>query len=953
MSDSAKILVVDDELGPRESLRMILSDRYEVITADSGPAALEVMSSSPASLVLLDIRMPGMDGIEALRQIKRISPETEVVMITAFASVDTAKEAMAYDVTEYLIKPPSVSDVKKAVERGLARRDERLGLKRELKTLRDHMRAMIRASTQVGSEQRLLPMLSAIVREGARVLGADHYGVCTLSERKDPEAELAPPVRILCGEVSRELMEATVEIGRDPKPWVVHSSEEEPLYTSVRDHMLREGYRSMALLPLLYGQEVLGAIALCHRSHRVYAQRDIELAQVLANQIAVVLKNSQLDEDLEKKAAELSQKVAQLSILREISAAVSSNLDLDAALNAMKKGLRELGYDDVGISAVEEEEKGRLRPEGPDPEAWTRRVRHEPSAEGFKITSPIALNGRPRLLLEVHTRGPVDPKELELMGMLSEHIAIAVRNSQLYKEISETKGYLESLINNAGDAIVVVGLGGQKASEDLITSWNSAAERIFGYTEAEILGRPIWDLIERREYEGRKSLVLTQGQAQDFEVEGRRKDGEKIELDFILSPIKGAGGEVVGLSAIIKDITERNELQRQLLHSEKQRALGIMSGGVAHNFNNILAGVLGYAEVLSMRIPRGEGEHKIHDSLEAIKKAALSGATIVRRMQEFARSDEKEAFTSVHLNEVVEESLSISKPKWKHEPEAKGIRIGIRTEFGQIPLIRGNASQLSEIVINLLFNAVEAMPRGGEISIRTWEERGTAFLSVLDTGIGMSQETKERVFDPFFTTKGIQGVGLGMSVVHGIIRRHDGQIEIDTEEGKGTSFTLRFPILEDAERKVCEETAPVRRIPARILFIEDEKDIQDIFSEMSQAAGHQVCLASSGSEGLKMLERGGFDAVFTDIGMPGMSGWQVAARAKEIAPEVPVVLCTGWSIDMGEEQMKERGVDFIVDKPFRMVDILDAVDKAVKGRKGQETGDRRQSSGVSSFLSPG
>jgi len=694
--------------------------------------------------------------------------------------------------------------------------------------------------------------------------------------------------------------------------------------------MLREGYHSMALLPLLYGREALGMIALCYRSPRAYAQRDLEFAQVFANQVAVVLKNSQLVEGLERKAAELSQKVAQLSILREISAAVSSNLDLDAVLNSMKEGLRELGYDDVGISAIEEEEKTTpllLRsPAGG--------VRYEPSAEGFKITSPIVLNGQPRFLLDVHTRRPVDPKELELIGMLSEHIGIAVRNSQLYKEISETKGYLESLINHAGDAIVAVSL------EDVITSWNSAAGRLFGYTEAEILGRAIWKVIPEEEYKRRKSLVLTQGQAQGFEVEGRRKDGKKIELDLILSLIKGAGGEVVGLSAIIKDISERNELQRQLIHSEKQRALGLMSGGVAHNFNNILAGVLGHAELLAMRVPKGEGEQEIHNALEAIERAALNGASIVRRMQEFTRIDEKEVFTSVYLNEVVEESLSISKPKWKHEPEARGIHIGIRTEFGQIAPIKGSRSQLSEIMINLLFNAVEAMPQGGEISIRTWEEGGRAFLSVSDNGIGMSEETKERVFDPFFSTKGVQGVGLGMSVVHGIVRRHSGQIEIDTEEGKGTSFILRFPVLEDAEGKVSEETAPVRRTSARILFIEDEKDIQDIFSEISQAAGHQVCLASSGSEGLRMLEEGGFDVVFTDIGMPGISGWQVAARAKEIAPEVPVVLCTGWDVEMGDEQMEECGVDFVVYKPFRMVEILDAVDKAVKGRKGQEAGDR-------------
>lgn len=924
MSERARILVVDDELGPRESLRMILNNRYEAVTVDSGEAAIEYMTSNPADVVLLDIRMPDMDGMETLRRIKQINPEVEVVMITAYASLNTAREAMKYEALDYVIKPFSVEAINKAVEKGLSRRRERLSSRRHMENLKDQMEALTRASSQIGSEQKLLAIISAIAKEGARIMGADGFTVCSLNGTG------GQVVSVLCGDLSQELMETAVREyqaavrrgeAKPAEPIVFYADRwnHSDWAVAVRDMILKEGYRSMLFLPLIYAQESLGVLAFGHRELRDYLRRELELAGTFANQVAAVLKNKRLYEDLEEKARELSQKVAQLSILRGISTAVLGNLDLNVMLESVTDGLKRLGYDYASISMLDEQQES----------GWTRerlKVECEPleGQKGFRITSPIVVDDKATYMLEVHTRRRADKKELELIGMLSEYIAIAAKNSWLYREINKTKGYLESLINDAGDAIVAV------SKDDAIVSWNSAAEQIFQFTRDDILGKSMDCLIPEEGYNRKKSLLLAFKQAQRFEAKGKRKDGATIDVEVILSPIKSTNGEIVGISAIIKDVTERKELERQLTYSEKQRALGIMSSGVIHNFNNILTVILGRAELLQMHIPKSEDNQRILDSINVLEKAAMDGAAIIRRIQEFTRKGEGKISTSVNLNELVKDSLILSKPKWKHEPEAKGTTIEVETELGDIPLINGDRTQLGEVLLNMIFNAVEAMPNGGNISVRTWQEGRAVCLSISDTGIGMPEEAKERVFDPFFTTKGVKGVGLGMSVVYGIVKRHNGQIDIDSTEGEGATFTIRFPVPEEAQKRPREESLTREVIPAKILLIEDEKPIRDLFGQMVEMAGHQVSLATSGSEGLEMLEKSEFDVVFTDLSMPGISGWQVVKRAREVDPKMPIAVCTGWGIEADQGLEGECEADFVVSKPFKIDAILDVVNKAVE-----------------------
>jgi len=247
-------------------------------------------------------------------------------------------------------------------------------------------------------------------------------------------------------------------------------------------------------------------------------------------------------------------------------------------------------------------------------------------------------------------------------------------------------------------------------------------------------------------------------------------------------------------------------------------------------------------------------------------------------------------------------------------------------------LIMGNPHELREVLTNIFFNAVDAMPKGGKLTIATqpqtedWVE-----VSISDTGIGMTEEVKKRVFDPFFTTKGVTNSGLGMSVSYGIIKRHGGEILIESEQGKGTAFIIHLPKGYEGEETIVREVTPIKEArQARILVIDDEESVRDILSRILETTGHQVMVASNGEEGIERFKSEAFDLVFTDLGMPKLSGWDVGKTIKGINPKVPIAMITGWGVELDREKMSESGIDLIVSKPFNFDQVIQLVSEAME-----------------------
>ncbi|MGQ9645573.1 MAG: GAF domain-containing protein [Thermodesulfobacteriota bacterium] len=391
------------------------------------------------------------------------------------------------------------------------------------------------------------------------------------------------------------------------------------------------------------------------------------------------------------------------------------------------------------------------------------------------------------------------------------------------------------------------------------------------------------------------------------------------------------------LKQTLKDL---KQAQDQMVQAEKLRAMGEMASGVAHDFNNLLAVILGNIQLLLHQFDRLSPE-EIRERLHTIEKSSRDGAETVRRIQEFAGMRKDKEFTPLSLNELITDVTNVTQPRWKEQTRKRGIEIELMKRLGKIPKILGNPAELREVLTNIVFNAVDAMPNGGQITITTslhaedWVE-----IRITDTGIGMAEEVKKRVFDPFFTTKGVTNTGLGMSVSYGIIKRHGGAIFIESEPGKGTTFIIHLPtgyINEIPEEKLVKPALPPPAVQetegARILVIDDEDSIRKVLYQMLKAKGYYVVVASNGEEGIERFKQEPFDLVFTDLGMPRMSGWEVGKALKEIDPKVPIALITGWGVELNREKMKETGIDLVVSKPFNFDEVVRLVSEAMELKK--------------------
>lgn len=365
-------------------------------------------------------------------------------------------------------------------------------------------------------------------------------------------------------------------------------------------------------------------------------------------------------------------------------------------------------------------------------------------------------------------------------------------------------------------------------------------------------------------------------------------------------------------------IAEQERIQAQFSQIEKLSALGELASGVAHDFNNTLAGILGRAQLL---LTTNDPE-KIESGLRIIVKTAKDGAKTIKRIQDFARQRRDHDFAPLSVEQLLLDIREITQPRWKTSAEAAGIQIDFTLDLAaEKALVLGDESELREVFVNLVFNAVDAMPSGGNLVFSTKENAQTVEISLRDTGAGMTEEVRSRVFDPFFTTKGNTGMGLGLAVSYGIVRRHEGTIEVQTEVGCGSCFTVKLPIAETpaATRTAAEVdfASPARSsTPTRILVVDDEAHVRELLRDVLENEGCEVRLAESGHQALALFNSRDFDAVFTDLGMPGMSGWELARAVRLRDTRMPLAVITGWGEVVGSSERHAAQVDWVVPKPF-------------------------------------
>lgn len=369
---------------------------------------------------------------------------------------------------------------------------------------------------------------------------------------------------------------------------------------------------------------------------------------------------------------------------------------------------------------------------------------------------------------------------------------------------------------------------------------------------------------------------------------------------------------------------ELRETQVQLVQSEKLNALGEMAAGVAHDFNNILAAILGRTQLLI----RDARDPAVLRQLQVIEQAARDGAQAVRRVQEFTRIRHDEGFAALDVNAVLADVIELTRAAWETDAKARGVAIRVHRGLNARRAIAGSASELREVMTNLILNAVDAMPLGGDLHVGSEDRDGEVVVRVRDTGVGMDATVSGRAFDPFFTTKSGKGTGLGLSVAYGIVTRHRGTITVASAPQAGSEFVLRFPGI-DAARRTAAHAAPAGPVPAlKVLVVDDEEPVVTVLVETLSALGLDVAAAIGGRQGLERFGETRPDLVFTDLGMPDLNGWDLAQAIKGSRPETLVALVTGWGTQIEPGAARARGVDFIMPKPFALDDVEGVVRRA-------------------------
>jgi signal transduction histidine kinase/ActR/RegA family two-component response regulator len=438
-----------------------------------------------------------------------------------------------------------------------------------------------------------------------------------------------------------------------------------------------------------------------------------------------------------------------------------------------------------------------------------------------------------------------------------------------------------------------------------------------------------------REGAGRALLILIEEMCDQLADDERREIGAQANQLLANSQQPATCERLRKCLEKIAEAHIRYEAQReQEIHAQKMAALGELSFGVAHNVNNTLTGILGRAQLI---LRNSNDPAKIEAGLELIIKSAEDGAHIIRRIQDFARQRPSREFEVISVAELLKDACEMTRPRWEARSEFAPVRFVLHADCEAH--VKGDPVELREVLVNMIYNAIDAMPSGGEVSVSTQETRERVVLHITDTGTGMGPDVKQRLFDPFFTTKGKAGTGMGLAVSFGIIRRHEGSIEVDSEPGRGTTFKISLPkvVAELPEAKGSDSTdiqVAASEDKVRVLVVDDETHVREVLIEALEADDCEVVSAQSGEIALALYDQyeGRFDAVFTDIGMPDMNGWELVTEIRERSKTMPIAIISGWADAISVQTRNAVKADWVVAKPFD-INKISAIAEEIAQRK--------------------
>ncbi len=820
-TEQTTILVIDDESIIRQSFADHLEDcDYQALTAENGRIGLEILEREKPDLVLTDLRMPEMDGLEVIRRGGQLAPDTPIIVVSGAGRISDAIQALRLGAYDYLLKPvKDLSVLEHTVDKAL----ERSRLLRENRAWQENLESLVSERTrELEQANMLLSHINARLRkvvETTRGLSA-------------------------CIDMNRFSARLLDEFAR---------------------HMIASGGS-------LYFVEKNG-LRLMHSLDPGHAPEFLPFP-----------------------------------------------LDEHSILNRLLKGGKPLLVEDVASN------------DHVSSSGWNG------YRDGSLLAFPIPdSSGKTIGVLTLHSKvqPPFMEQDKEIGAILASYSSETLRAVHAFESMRVSEERYRTLFERSSDAIFLVdGRTGRCINA------NRTAEMLTGLPLAEIKNRTTKDLMPGEAEQRFRSAATLETNVELGEVELSRADGSKRVVILTAVPLRG--DILVGFAhdiTVRKQAKEEKERLRALLaRAQKMEAIGTLAGGIAHDFNNILQSILGWAELALMHL---DPEDALRGNLEAIHQSGRRARDLVGQILAFSHSEEqRRSLVSIHL--ILKEALKLL------EPAIPSI-IEIRLRIDAKSQILGDPTRIHQIIMNLCTNAYQAMSEiGGVLEIaltRVEIERQSvatgrlppgayARLSVSDTGCGISPGNLDRIFDPYFTTKEQgKGTGLGLAVVHGIVKSHGGALTVENRPGTGAEFNVFFPTIpEEGDEYKESESRPVGG-NERILLVDDEPNIIAVEREMLESLGYTVTATNNTDEAVTLFaeEPGRFDLVVLDLAMPKVTGVQLAAKLKNIAPGVGIIICSGYSKKMSARRIRDMGLWGYIQKPVSIGELAEAVRNALDG----------------------
>ena len=839
------------------------------------------------------------------------------IMYVAIRVGDDVPAAFALSTTKE-IRQWSEADIAlaKAVadQTGIAIRQSQLYQKAESTSIREAL--VNRLTMAIRASLSLPEVLSTATLELGRALSASRVQLCLY----DSEGVNEPLEYEYLGPGGRTVQNSVINCD-DPigcrlscsgQPLIVDDSQNyndasNELMDYVRQRAQKFGVRSQIHHPIFINEQFRGSLCIYQTDRiRVWSEDEVALVEALAERIAIGIAQAELFEMVARGKTEWETTFDAMSdgiFIFDRAGELKRVNRAGAAMESLHPRLL-LGRQCCDILRTSEEDEAC--------------VVENALETGRSVTIEITPSRLKRPLL-VSVEPVLDENNNAIAVVCTARDLSDLRKVQAVAR--EHQSLLTNILESARESIYAVDPDGN-------FKWcNTATLKGLGYQRSNFIGRPLLSMV----FEGDRDLVREKlaaamtGAPQTYEMRYFAHDGQLRYARVDNSPLV-VEGRTTGVLGIARDITEQKEERERAARADKLRALGQLASGVAHDFNNSLAAILGRAQLLRRQV----NDPGLLRNLDIIQTAAEDAAATVRRIQTFARKSAVKEFERVDVAGLLNDAIEITRTRWQNEARIRGLEYEVKLDTQSEHFTFGSASELREVFVNMIVNAVDAMPRGGKLLVTCRRKDDRLQLHFADNGMGMQEDVRQKIFEPFFSTKGAHGTGLGLSVSYSIIERHSGSISVVSEPGIGSNFTIDLPAV--AAEAASEESAlDFTEAPSlRILVVDDEEPVRETLAEMLVAVHHRVELAGSGQEAVEKMRRGGFDFVFTDLAMPEMDGWETARLIRKDWPGVRIVLVTGYGPATTPPTGEENLVDAIIGKPFDFAQVGSTINNLTK-----------------------